>query len=537
MRIKQFKSCPRCGADLQPSMSFAGTPSRFWVECPDCNTYVNTCRPMAHQEALHRDPHRILGNFGGFGTGKTQTTQSEIHKHWMITPNANILVGANISQLYEATIQKEFHQDIPAAFVKKWEAQKQRMTLINGAVITYRPLYDPDNLRSSNLTLAAIVEASESKPEAFHTFKHRLRNTSATVPQVDDKGNIIYDITVTGDQIPRIAHDWRKIILESNPDAGYIRTDVLLNSDKIYKHGDIMDDYEQDAQSIDRKISSHVASTNVNPYLPKDYIETNSKNKPRWWIDRYLYSSFTYSEGLVYPMAAACIIRAREIPKHWKRIMAFDYGLMDLAGFLYGAIDPDEGVLHIYKESTTNDMNVEQLAKIFHEDTKDIGVGLWYTQPIIDPKNNKRDYNKKDLLTHFAEHNIYFQTGTISVNARILRLNTYFESGKIVIHDCCDNLITELKDYKFKDLTLNNNEKDRKPKDKNNHTINPLEWIVMELPADPKKLELAAYNARGMEIGKAIKSDPNKTTAWQLTDERDIIGLDEDTFGGFPDIF
>lgn len=164
-----------------------------------------------------------------------------------------------------------------------------------------------------------------------------------------------------------------------------------------------------------------------------------------------------------------------EIPAHWKRICAFDYGLADDAVFLFGAVDQDKGILYIYKEIRTNNRSVEELAKMFSQGAKDIPVGGWITSPIIDPKSApKRDYNKKSLADHFLDFGIAFKPGYVDVDARIYRLNTYFEAGKIRILKCCKGLINELRDYKFKVKALSNDMYADKPEDKNNHAINPL---------------------------------------------------------------
>ena len=63
------------------------------------------------------------------------------------------------------------------------------------------------------------------------------------------------------------------------------------------------------------------------------------------------------------------------------------------------------------------------------------------------------------------------------------------ESGRLRIMNNCTYLIQQLEDYKFPKKSLNKSSKAQdKPVDKNNHAINPLEWICMELPADPSKL-------------------------------------------------
>lgn len=519
------RRCPRCNSLLEPTPSISGAPSTDWLECSNkvCNTFVDTYHPMEHQQSVHKDSHRIIGNFGSYGTGKTKTSEKEIEKHIFLTPNANILLGANITSQYEQTLLRDFEKSFPLAFMESRSQQKGYIDFINGARLMLRPFDDPDKLRSNNYSLVVMLEASEINADAFHQLKTRLRNTAATNP-------------ATG-------ADWRKLICESNPDSGWIRTDVLLVSDQIYQHGRFADEdysYQQDPLSIDKSIATHVASTDVNHFLPPDYIQVNSRNKPEWWVKRFLHGSFLFAEGLVYPHAAKCIVptpRDSEgnplTPKHfpdWKILVAHDYGLMDEATFVYAGVDKKRNKLVVYKVDHTNNAPLKDLAALFKLGTKDIAFGQLYTTPIIDPKNNKRDYNKKDLISHYQDYGITFKPGHVNVEARIVRLNDYIEADCLEIWDCCDFLIKEIKDYKFKPKTLDDKSSDNKPIDARNHAINPLEWIVMELPANPNRLILTGYD----EYGRPMSEEEEKLHAssnrvWQLDDESsyDSLQLDQ----------
>lgn len=497
--------CPRCNAPLVHAVSISGAPSTDWMECSNktCNTYVDTYRPMPHQASVHKDSHRIIGNFGSYGTGKTKTSEKELEKHIFLTPDANMLLGANITSQYEQTLLRDFEKSFPESFMEYRSVQKAYIDFINGARLMLRPFDDADKLRSNNYSFVVMLEASEIQAEAFHQLKTRLRNTAASYQQ----------------------YDWRKMIVESNPDSGWIRTDLLLVADVITQHGRFArEHYDLDEENRDASMSAHVASTDVNHYLPSDYIEVNSKNKPDWWVRRFIHGSFLFAEGLVYPSAMKCVVPTPLIQKpdpKWKIIIAHDYGLMDTATFVFGGIDQERGKLIIYKDIRTNDMSVQALADLFKENIKDINFGQLYCTPIIDPKNNKRDYDKKDLITHYAEYGISFQPGHINLNARIFRLNDYFETGRVEIWDCCKGLIEELKEYKFKTKTLNDKTSDNKPVDKNNHSINPLEWIVMELPADPAKLVLGAYDSKGRALDEVRRNYDQG--GWQLSEEEDDL--------------
>lgn len=514
--------CPRCGSRWKDAIAINGGPSEFWKECtnPSCNTYLNTYVPQAHQFAFHKDDHTFTGNFGGYGSGKTLTSREEIFKHIFITDNGNTLIGANVASQYEQTIKREMEADLPVAFVRNISTQKSYIDFLNGHRLMFRPYDDPEKLRSYNLTSFLIVEASEVKRQSFVQLKTRLRNMAATVPEHDENGEIVYKYAANGVPIPVIQNNWQKGIIESNPSAGWIRNDVLLVSGDIYKHGEILDEYEIDPEVADPAISTHVTSTSANEFLPENFIENNVKNKPLWWVNRYIYGSFLYAEGKVYPKSNACVVDDYDIPKHWKRIVAFDYGLVDDAVFVKAAIDLENGKVVVYDECRSSNNNVETLSKLFYEFTEDIPVGGWVCAPIIDPRSGpKRDYDKKSLADHFLDFGISFIPGFINVDARIFRLNTYFESGKIEIQRKCKALIEELDNYKFKADESLKSGFTGKPVDKDNHGINALEWITMELPANPADLIYGVYNQRGEDLTKKEDEDEKARAYWALADD------------------
>lgn len=527
-----FEYCPRCHSRLTPALALNNGDSEFWLTCtnPDCKTYVNTYIPQAYQADFHEDPHRIKGNFGGFGSGKTTTSRMELEKTILITPSGTTLIGANVASQYEQTIKREFEADFPKEFMRYYSQQKQFMDFKNGHRVMYRPYDDPDKLRSYNLTSWIILEASEVKDEAFTQLKTRLRNTAATVPERDADGNVIY-VNIDGVEVPKIKWDWREGIIESNPAAGWIKNDVLNVSDTIKVYGDAHDDYYQNKEEIDPVIASYITTTSANAYLPTDFIPMQIKNKPRWWIDRYIYGSFRYSDGLVYPSATKWFVEYFPIPRNWKRIVAFDYGLADSACFLFGAIDEQKNLLYFYKEVYTNDRSVEELAKLYFDAATDIPVGGFVCAPIIDPKSGpRRDYNKKTLADSFLDYGISFMPGAVDRDARIYRLNTYLETGHVRIMDSCPQLQMQLRDLKFKAEPTSTTKPWRdEPEDKNDHAVVCAEWIVMELPKDPGKLMYGSYYNTGERIDESV-IDPveeykRREEDWALA----ALGLQSDT--------
>ena len=527
--MRRFTRCPRCKAELMPATAMNGAPSKGWLRCTRCNTYVNTYIPQPHQEAVHMDAHTFIGNFGGYGTGKTTTSRQEIYKHILLTPNANILVCANVQSQYEQTLKREFEEDFPKAFVSSVSVQKQQIDFINGARMIFRPLDDPDKLRSLNLTMFVILEASETDEETFTQLKTRLRNMAAATVALDEFGYPKMQTLENGAEAPVYDKVWLRGIIESNPGPGWVRTELLYVASEVHKHGKAIADFDIPEHIKDPAVSAHVASTDVNKYLPADFIERTCKNKPMWWIARYILSSFDYAEGLVYPHAGKCIVPRFDVPNEWKRLVSCDYGLADKFTYLAAAVDHVNGRVYIYKNEATRDKNIEELADKFIKFTSDIPIGGWYTQPILDPKSGaKRDYNKKTLYSHFSDYGIMFQPGHVQVAARIFRVNTYLESGRLFIMDNCTELIDEIRDYRYPERNLNTPESvANKPIDKNNHSINPLEWICMALPADPSKLVLGSFDKHGNPLEDVVRTSDGKQQVWQLADMQDSAS-DED---------
>ena len=528
--VRSFERCPRCGAPTVKSNTISGDVSQFWRECTQCNTYINTYIPQEHQALFHQDAHKFKGNFGGYGSGKTTTTRQEFYKHMAITPGGTGLIGANISAQYEQTIKRDIEADFPVGLVKEVSVKNSYIEFVNGYRLMFRPFDDPGKLRSLNLDFLAIVEGSEVDDQIFIIGKTRVRNTAATSQKVDAQGRPLFGYTEQGVAIPIIDGDWRTIITESNPDAGWIKTNVLLPSSYIQINGESVDKYEPNAEIADPAISSHVTTTACNQFLPPTYIADTSKGRPQWWINRYLLGSFTYAEGLVYPSAIENaktkkyhIIPTTTIPKHWKRIHAFDYGLSDKSGMLWAAINEDKGTLVVYHEEYINNRNIEELAQIVKDNSRDVPDGGWIRPHIIDPKSGvKRDYNKVSLIDHFLEYGVSYTPGQVSVDARVFKLNTMFEQDRIEIMDCCRNLIEELKDYKFPSDESSESGRSDKPQDKNNHLINPLEWIAMELPANPADAIYGAYSNRGynMELQRRLAETQYGNIALSNYDER-----------------
>lgn len=512
--------CPRCGAPMHKATAWNDGQSEFWYVCdraPVCNTYYNSFKPLPHQNAVLMDNHKFIGNFGGYGSAKTYATRQLIYKQLFLNPGGLVLVGANVASQYQQTIQKELEADIPKAFVKAYSTQKQYMELYNGCRLIYRPLDDVDKLRSMNLSAWFIIEGSEVDPEAFTQLRSRLRNMAAAVFEGYDE-----------DGVPKYSHFRGKGVVESNPDSGWIRSEILDYSEVIQQHGSAHVKYKP-TELASPAFSTHISASDSNIYLPEGYIRDLCHGKPQWWIDRYIYGSFEFANGLCCPKYKDNIVPSFNVPDDWVRLIAHDPGLVDPSAFVNVAIDRRNGIAYAYRDKQYQDLSVPELyQKWCTEVAYDVKATQLYCQPIMDPKMHGRRMftDKRTLDEMWAEYGVFFQPGHIKVKDRIWRLNAYFSSGRLKIMDNCENLEREFKDYKYKPMKIGQPTKEE-PIDKNNHSIDALSWICMMLPEDPSKLYFADYGSSSPE------NQSKKDELWMFRDNTQYDDIGNIWAGGY----
>lgn len=465
--IEEGSRCPICNFGSMLASDQRDDDSQpIYYTCNECDTVQLTYIPMPHQDNFHADSAKFKGYFGGFGSGKTRSGAEEAVQHILNTPNGMTLIGAETKNQLDQTAKDMFFKVFPDFMVEDYWKQKDMLLCKNGHVVIFRSLDDEGKLRSLNLTCFWIEEASEVKYEIFVQLQTRLRNKATKHHQG---------------------------ILTSNPDMGWIKTEFLLKAERIEN---AERNYIQDPDEINPNFSVHIAPSHLNIYLPPDYVETTAKGKPEWWVKRFLFGSFEHTEGQVYPMFADHIIRAFAIPKHWDRITAADFGLADPTVMLAGAIDPKEGILHIYKEHYQNQKSIKYHSEKMKEKIlNEIPIGK-HLKNVGDPKGRaKSEKDMRSTFDYYGEYGIYFQPGINKIEDGILKVFSYFEMGKVKVHDTCVNTIKEGVNYKYpKKSLVEDKNHGEKPVDKDNHAMDCLKYMIAELPDDPTQLINLSYN-------------------------------------------
>jgi phage terminase large subunit len=496
-------TCPVCKAG-----QFEKVEGKQYSICGLCSASYIHYKPLAHQQAFHRDKHTFKAIFGAYGSGKTTTAVNELIRHMLKVPNGRSAMLAPTMQMLRETSYKELMDYLPHTFIEKEILSKgsEKVILKNGHELLLLPSDSADKIRSLNLTGFYLEEASNSKYDIYSELTARTRNNAA----------ILYDIE---DGVKVKKHNYLLGIICSNPDSGWIRTEILHKADKVYS----TKFYPRD-ENYNPFISVHLHSSFQNKYLDSDFQARIGRGKPEWWIQRYLYGSFDYAEGLVYPNGTDNIIDPFLIPPNWKRIFGVDFGLRDPTVMLAAAIDPVEGVVHLYDEHYESEKPVHHHAKKMLAMMSKVPPGQIRGMPVADPKGQNRGVDFRSYFGHYQEYGIFFKPGNNKLEPGIMKVFTYFTLGKLKIHSNCVNIIRELREYKYRPSDLEQDaNRGEKPIDGNNHSMDALRYIIQELPDNPDNVVSEVY----FSPGESYTSSRQDHLPWEL---RDNMAVDIDWY-------
>lgn len=467
---------------------------KMYSVCDMCNASEIHYKPQPHQREFHNDPHTFKAIFGAYGSGKTTTAVIELIRHALSVANGLSAMLAPTLQMLKETSYLELLKFLPHTHIESESRTRgnEYVLLKNGHKILLLPSNDADKIRSLNLTAFYLEEASNAKFDVFIELTARTRNKAAiqyaTHPETNepvmeyDADRKVYRQKIKKSRLLGIVC--------SNPDVGWIRTEILLKSDKVF--ADVTYPRMEDHNPF---LSTHLHSSYQNKYLDPDFQVRIGRGKPDWWVKRYIYGSFDYSEGMVYPQIGDAIVEPFIIPGNWKRMFSVDFGLRDPTVMLAAAIDPEDGILYIYDEHYEAEKPVSHHAKKMKEMLNRTPPGMNYGQIIADPAGEKRGgTTMRSYFNHYAEYGLWFKKGNNQIEAGIMKVYTYFELKKLRIMSNCVQTIKEARAYKYKDDSVDNTKnRGERPVDAFNHAMDALRYMIQELPDDPDNMVSEVY--------------------------------------------
>lgn len=348
------------------------------------------------------------------------------------------------------------------------------------AIIYFIGLDEPGKIDSMNLSGFAIDEASQTTEEAFLKLQGRLRN-----PKGLRKGLVV------GNPKGR-DHVYRYFVSKQALKATLSKT---------------LEQVKADYQMI-------VAPSTENVHLPDGYVEGMLATYSKERVERDVNGSFDSFEGMIYSEFARRdhVIEPFEIPESWTRVIGHDHGFTNPSASIFGAVDND-GNLYIYDEFYQREWLIEDIVK------KGIlpKIGRSKIDAIfIDPSTKaKRGQTGVSDFTTYSEHlptKIPLIGANNEVSAGIdrvksfLRINPKTGKPRMFIFNTCVNLIEEIGEYQWQELTAGQagkvNEKEA-PRKYNDHAVDAWRYLVMSRP-DPNRLEKIPEYKKGWPTAEKV---------------------------------
>ena len=193
--------------------------------------------------------------------------------------------------------------------------------------------------------------------------------------------------------------------------------------------------------------------------MPKHLIDAKTKGIP------------VIGSGAVYPieLEPLIFIEPFEIPVHWKKVFALDFGWQDPTAILWGAIDPDAGIIYIYSEHYQSEKPPSFHAEQIRLRNKAAGFQI---PGVADPSGGGMSGRDGKLVRDLyrEECGINLLPAENAIEAGIFTTYELMASGKLKIFTTCKNTLSEFRVY-------SRNEKQKYVgKD---HALDALRYLVM----------------------------------------------------------
>lgn len=476
--------------------------SVFYGKCDHCGATIIDFVPLPHQEEyfLSSSVYKLL--IGGYGSGKTTIACAADAHHALTVPNGRTLITAPTLQQMKVAVLPELNKFLPPWFLvgggPKGNPPVYRFT--NGHEIHIYASDDETKIRSINLTRFHIEEGSGVKREIFDQLQARLRNSAAVI--YDDDG-----VEIGG----KFGGD-----ISTNPEDSWIKDDFLFKSQKVHCSNSIDPKIYEPLMSFHREklFETFISASFDNIMLPKGTIERISAGKSDRWKRKYLWCYLDSREGLVYPDIHNHYVEPFDIPDDWKRLGGYDPGIGDPTAMVFAAVDPRTSTIYVYDEYYVKDQTIS-----YHgQKLKDRINKFHWLRPIAsDPSVNKRSQE-----TGITYKSYFKQVTGITLNPvnndllfGIDKVRDYMYQGKVKIFNNLENLRYEASNYAFPSPTDRDRNVNVKPIDKDNHLMDALRYMIVQLPNNPGEFRPSYLQSELLQKSKATA--PMRGTVSSLT--------------------
>lgn len=419
-------------------------------------------KPLPKQREFHELSAKYRFFVGGWGNGKTSAGCAEAFALAMEYPGSTGLIARKTRPELRATTEHQFFNGggggptdwpgCPQEVIRSYNKSEFKLTLINGSIIHFWPLDDPDKLSNLNLGWFLMDQGEEIPEEIFQMLQGRLRQQNAPrcgLVLANPEGHNWF---------------WRRIVHLKYPDHKMVH-----------------------------------AKTTDNPTLPADYVDSLMK-MPESWVKRFVEGSFDVFSGQIWPEYDddTHSLQPFPIPEWWEGIESIDHGHRAPTAVLWTKFD-GQGNCFVVDEHYEPGRLVSYHANKIHERRN-----AQWGQPletVIDAAAAQQDPNTgRSVIDEYNDHGIILVPSDRHVIARINRIGEWLrldpehphpltgetrEEGwpHLWIFKNCVNLREHLPQYQWKKHPPTCEEDpDEKPLKKDDHDVDSLGYNLMRRP-------------------------------------------------------
>nr|DAH33619.1 MAG TPA: large terminase [Caudoviricetes sp.] len=215
-------------------------------------------------------------------------------------------------------------------------------------------------------------------------------------------------------------------------------------------------------------IFSQVYTIDDNPFLPPSFVENLKKEYAGTvFYDRYILGKWTLAEGLVYPMFGdSCIVQ--DIPGTGDYYISIDYGTHNPFSAGLWCVTKTEAVRIGEYYYCGREERKEKTPEEYYSEVKRLAGGRDIKCLIVDPSADA-------FIATVKKHHEFKVRGAVNdVLPGIQTTAEMIASGKLKIHESCENAIREFGLYRWDEKA----ESDRVVKE-NDHAMDEIRYMVM----------------------------------------------------------
>lgn len=415
---------------------------------------------------MDKDKAKYIAYIGGIGSGKTLIGCVTVLGWAVMYPGTYLICRQFYPELKDTTM-RTFFEICPQELIVDRKVAESSVTIraVGGtSTILFRPLEEPDKLRSLNLSGFYIDEGAQVSEEAFLLLQGRLRHQKGL----------------------------RKGIITSNSGGHDYLFRWFFKKDHIT------------SQAVKDMFHLIKAPSTENKHLPDGYVQMMYDTWTPERIEREINASFDAYEGAIFPEFRRDInvVKPFKIPANWVKSVGADHGFRSPASWIWGAVDEDAN-LYIYREFYEKEWIIEEICKTgakgrlsaYHRMQKGEEIQAVHIDPSTKARRGEHGKSDFDIYrSHLPDH-IALIPAKNGVTASIDLLRWYFKPDllkgkpKIFIFDTCPNLIEEIVNYRYQELSAGSAGKKtakEAPVKVDDHAVDALRYLVMSLP-DPRK--------------------------------------------------